>query len=476
LTDLTTPEDFAKLLAATRPAEIFTKGALVKGTIVQISDTDALVDIGGRSEATIARAELVNSTGELTVNVGDPIEATVVSADGGVRLSKKMVAGGSNAREMLMEAFKNHIPVQGRVTASVKGGYEVQVAGTRGFCPFSQIDVRRQEDPTLYFNKTFDFAIKEYHPSRRNLILSRRVLLEKETKKQEAEQRDKITEGTVQKGTVVALQDFGAFIDLGGGIQGLLHISEMSHARVTHPKDLLTIGQEVDVQVLKLDRKKHKISLTRKPLESDPWSNVGKRFHAGQVCTAKVVRTAEFGAFVELEPGLDGLVHVSELHGKLPAAGTELKVQIIKVEPSRRRISLGVASDEAKEGSRVEVKPLRVGDQVTGKVEKVERFGVFLRLGPGRTGVIPNKELGTPRGADHRKMFAPGTELTAEVTEADPAGRRIRLSVTKVAHREEREAIERYRKDATRTTSGSFSTMADAFKAIKGSTPRPGDE
>jgi small subunit ribosomal protein S1 len=464
-------DEFAKLLAATRPVEIFTKGASVKGTIVQIGETDVLVDIGGRSEATIARAELQNAKGELTSKVGDAIEATVVAAEGGVRLSRKLTAG-SQAREMLMEAWKSHIPVQGRVTASVKGGYEVQVAGVRGFCPFSQIDTRRQEDPTLYFNKTFDFQIKEYHPSRRNLILSRRALLEKEIKKQEAEARAQIVEGAVQRGTVVSLQDFGAFVDLGGGIQGLLHVSEMSHARVAHPKDLLAVGQEVEVQVLKLDRKKNKISLTRKPLESDPWSGVDRKFHAGQIQTAKVVRTAEFGAFVELAPGVDGLVHISELQGRKVEAGSELKVQIIKVEPSRRRISLGVASDGAEAGSRVEVKPVRVGDTVTGKVEKVEKFGVFLRIGPGRTGVIPNKELGTPRGADHRKMFAPGTEMTAEVIEADPAGRRIRLSVTKVAHREEREAIERYRKDVTRSTGGSFSTLADAFKAIK---PRSGD-
>ena len=482
MTDSKTPEapdpstvssdEFAKLLAATRPVEVFTKGASVKGTIVQIGETDVLVDIGGRSEATIARAELQNAKGELTSKVGDTLEATVVTAEGGVRLSRKMVGGGSHAREMLMEAWKSHIPVQGRVTASVKGGYEVQVAGVRGFCPFSQIDTRRQEDPTLYFNKTFDFQIKEYHPSRRNLILSRRALLEKESRKQEAEARAQIVEGAVQRGTVVSLQDFGAFIDLGGGIQGLLHVSEMSHARVTHPKDLLSVGQEVEVQVLKLDSKKNKISLTRKPLESDPWSEVDKKFHAGQIQTAKVVRTAEFGAFVELLPGVDGLVHVSELHGRKVEAGSELKVQIIKVEPSRRRISLGVASEGSEAGSRVEVKPVRVGDMVTGKVEKVEKFGVFLRIGPGRTGVIPNKELGTPRGADHRKMFKPGTEMTAEVIEADPSGRRIRLSVTKVAHREEREAIERYRKDVTRSAGGSFSTLADAFKAFK---PRSGD-
>jgi small subunit ribosomal protein S1 len=475
-------DEFAKLLATSADPKSHGAGQVVRGTIVQIGDSDVLVDIGGKSEAAIARAELTGKDGELTVKVGDPLEATVISTDGNVRLSRRMaVSGGRHkdaAREALLEAFRNRVPVQGRVTASIKGGYEVQVSGVRGFCPFSQIDVRRQEDPTLYFNKTFDFLIKEYEPRKRNLILSRRTLIEAEAKKHEQEFRSSLAEGAVLKGTVASLQDFGAFVDLGPGVQGLLHVSEISHARVENPRDVLTVGQAVDVQVLRLDKKKGKISLTRKPLEQDPWTDVESRFHQGQVMTSKVVRVAEFGAFLELAPGVDGLLHVSELASlrgagrqaeaaSLVKAGEEIKVQIMKVDAARRRISLGIPHERAEVGQKVSMPPVKVGDVVTGKVEKVEKFGVFVRLGPGRTGMIPNNELGTPRGSDHRKMFPVGSEMTAEVIETDPGGRKIRLSVSKAEGREERAAMDRYRKDVTRSGAGSFSTLADAFNALK---------
>lgn len=476
--------DFARLLASSHEPARHGRGTLVKGTVVQIGDSDLLVDVGSKSEAVIARSELAGEDGALAVKVGDTIEATVVSADGQLRLSKRLVSTDTrkeDAREMLKEALASRMPVSGRVTASVKGGYEVKVGGVRGFCPFSQIDVRRQEDPTLYFNKSFDFIVKEYDPRKRNLILSRRALLETEAKKQEAEVRSRIEPGGVLTGTVVALQDFGAFVDLGGGVQGLLHVSEISHARVAHPKDLLTVGQSLPVHVLKVDKKRGKISLTRKPLEGDPWQGVSGRIRQGQVVAARVARVTEFGAFLELEPGVDGLLHVSELAGlrggqansgaKAAKAGDEVKVQVIKVEESRRRISLGLADEASAPGETVRVAPVRVGDVVTGKVERVEKFGVFLRLGPGRSGLVPNAELGTPRGTDHRRMFPAGTEMTAEVIEADAGGRKIRLSVTKAEGRAEREAVAKYNKDATRSGSGSLSILADAFNALKKPTP-----
>lgn len=475
-------DEFAKLLAASADPKTHGAGQVVRGTIVQIGDTDILVDIGGKSEASIARTELTGTDGQLSVKVGDPLEATVVSTDGSVRLSRRMaVPGGRNkdaVKEALLEAFRNRVPVQGRVTASIKGGYEVQVSGIRGFCPFSQIDVRRQEDPTLYFNKTFEFLIKEYEPRKRNLILSRRALIEAEAKKHEQEFRAGLAEGAVLQGTVASLQDFGAFVDIGPGVQGLLHVSEISHARVENPRDVLSVGQALDVQILRLDKKKGKVSLTRKPLEQDPWTDVESRFHQGQVITAKVVRVAEFGAFLELAPGVDGLLHVSELASlrgagrqaeaaSLVKPGEEIKVQVMKVDSARRRISLGIPHERAEVGQKVTLAPVKVGDVVTGKVEKVEKFGVFVRLGPGRTGMIPNNELGTPRGADHKKMFPVGTEMTAEVVETDPAGRKIRLSVSKAEGREERAAMDRYRKDVTKSGAGSFSTLADAFNALK---------
>jgi len=487
-------DEFARLLETSVEAKRHTKGARVKGTIVQIGDADALVDVGSKSEAVIARAELAREDGTLEASVGDEIEATVVSTEGSLRLSRRALVDARDkeaARAMLMEAFKSRMPVAGRVTASIKGGYEVQVGKVRGFCPFSQIDVRRQEDPTLYFNKTFDFRIKEYDPRKNNLILSRRTLIEAEAKQREAEIRAKATVGSVMSGTVVSIQDFGAFVDIGGGVQGLLHVSELSHARVAHPNDVLSLGQTLDVQILRLDKKKGKISLTRKPLEADPWDGIADRLKQGQVVTARVARVTDFGAFLELCPGVDGLLHVSEMGPlkdgggsgrnlkaqELAKQGDELTVQIMKVDAARRRVSLGLPAENVEPGQTVAPEPApKQGDIVTGKVERVEKFGVFLRIGPGRTGLIPNSELGTPRGTDHRRMFPPGTEMRAEVIESDPGGRKIRLSVTKAEGREEREAIDRYRKDRSRT-GGSFSTLADAFAALnKKSSPDESDE
>jgi small subunit ribosomal protein S1 len=488
----TSHEEFARLLASSSDPKRHAAGSVVKGKVVQIGETDILVDVGGKSEATIARAELAAEDGSLSIQVGDPIEATVVSTEGGVRLSRRMSASTKDkhaVKQMLIDASRNGVPVSGRVTASVKGGYEVQVSGVRGFCPFSQIDVRRQEDPTLYFHKTFDFLIKEYNPGKRNLVLSRRALIEVEQRKQEEEVRASITEGSVMKGTIVSLQDFGAFIELGGGIQGLLHVSEISHARVEKPSDLLSVGQSLDVQILKIDAKKKKISLTRKPLEGDPWIGVGDRVRQGQVITAKVMRVTDFGAFLEVLPGVDGLLHVSEMAAMkngggagrnakpqdMIKAGEELKVSVVKVDEARRRVSLGLATEKPAPGVSAPPppEPPKVGETVKGKVERVEKFGVFIRLGPGRAGMIPNNELGTQRGADHKRLFPAGTELTAEVIEVDPAGRKIRLSLVKAMGREEREAVEKYRKDPVKSGGTSFSTLADAFNAMKDSPKKP---
>ncbi len=477
MTDSTEPtEEFADLLATSEDPKKPEVGDSVTGTVAQIGPEEILVDFGGKQEGVIARAELLDKKGSLTVKIGDAVQATVVSLDGGLKLSRRphAAAGGdaSKVKEMLIEAQKNRTPVEGRVTASVKGGYEVLVSGVRGFCPFSMIDLKRQHDPTLYFNKTFQFRVKEYTPRKKNLILSRRAILEQEAKKIETEARARITPGAVVKGTVASLHDFGAFIDLGANVQGLLHVSELSHKRVSTPADVLSAGQEVDVQVLRVDKKTRKISLTRKPLEQDPWHGVSTRFRKGQILQPKVVRVTEFGAFCELGDGIDGLLHVSELgaHGRkaedVVKVGEAVKVQIISVEEKRRRISLGLAPDDVAVGAKLEVAALKVGQIVTGKVERIEKFGVFVRMGAGSTGMIPSNELNVPRGADIRKAISIGSEIRAEVIERDKAGRKIRLSARKATVREEREAIDRYRKDANKSGAGSFSTLGDAFDAF----------
>ena len=265
-------EDFASLLAheETGPTTL-DEGQIVKGRVVQISDDSVFVDIQEKGEAIIARAELEDAQGNLEVGVDDEVEATVISTDGEIRLSRKLLKG-MKARALLENAVAHGLPVEGKVAGVIKGGYEVTVGGQRAFCPFSQIDMRRVESSDVYLNQVLEFRVTRYGDNGRNIVLSRRQLLEEQARKAAEETRQKITPGAVLSGTVSSLTDFGAFVDL-GGVQGLVHLSELSHSRTVKPTDFLQVGQTVTVKVLKVDEKsgKGKIALSMKALEGDPW-------------------------------------------------------------------------------------------------------------------------------------------------------------------------------------------------------------
>jgi small subunit ribosomal protein S1 len=264
---------------------------------------------------------------------------------------------------------------------------------------------------------------------------------------------------------VVSLQGYGAFIDL-GGLQGLLHVSEISHARISHPSEALQVGQRVKVKVLKVDAESGKVSLGMRQLEADPWQTVADRVRAGDRFEGKVTRVAEFGAFVAVEPGIEGLVHVSELAlggrgndaRKLVQAGDEMTVKVLAVDAEARRISLGRLDPDAIDETDVVLERGRV---VKGKVDRVEPFGVFVRLGPGVTGLIPNEEMGTDRSADHKRNFPPGTPVEVEIQAVEDNGRRIRLSRASVLAQAERDELERYR---SRDGSSGLTSLGDVLK------------
>jgi small subunit ribosomal protein S1 len=370
-------------------------GQKVKGKVLSVTDESIFVDLGAKSDAVLPAAEVKDKEGKITVAVGDEIEATVAGSDpatGSLILRKK--AGGRGAgrtveiSEEIRQAHTLGLPVEGVVSGFNKGGAEVKVGSLRAFCPSSQLDIRRVDDPASFAGQKLTFKvlrIEEGAGKRPNVVLSRRALMEEEASARAAEARGKLKVGQVVRGRVSSIQAYGAFVDL-GGIEGLLHVSEISHSRTAHPNELLKVGEEIEVQILKIETgapaaaptaggdakgkgprsdsaaKTERISLSRKSLESDPWRDAASRFPEGTELKARVIRLETFGAFVELAPGLDGLLHVSELpsdgrrlkHARDGAQlGQELEVRVSKVELDRRRVSLSLVREDQVEPAAV---------------------------------------------------------------------------------------------------------------------------
>ena len=302
-------EDFAALFEASTKARRFARGQTIEGTIVAIGPEVAFVDVGGKGEATIDIAELKDEDGKLEVAVGERVSAVVVSTGGGIVLSRRLARGAASQRQ-LEDAFHAGLPVEGKVEGAVKGGYEVRIAGLRGFCPASQIDIARSE-AAAHEGRVYEFRIIEFKDRGRNLVVSRRALLEEAQRVAAEEVRQSIAVGAVIAGRIVSVREFGVFVDLGGGVQGLLHVSEMGWSRVSDPATIGKPGDEITVKVLRVDDDTQKIALGLKQLTVDPWSRVLETYEVGQVKPGRVTRIADFGAFVELEPGIEALAHAS---------------------------------------------------------------------------------------------------------------------------------------------------------------------
>jgi small subunit ribosomal protein S1 len=353
-------EDFAAMFEASQQVKRVEQGQTIEGTVVTIGPEVALVDVGSKSEAVIDISELTDDEGHLEVAIGDRIQAVVVSTAGGLTLSRRLARGAATARQ-LEDAFRAHLPVEGKVERVVKGGYEVRIARQRAFCPISQIDTARTTDPAHHEGRVYQFRIIEYKEGGRNLVVSRRALLEEEQRASAQETRRSIVVGAVITGRVTSVVEFGAFVDLGGGVQGLLHVSEMGWSRVSDTSQVVKPGDEITVKVLRVDDDKQKISLGLKQLTEDPWSKVHATYESGQIRTGRVTRVAQFGAFVELEPGIEGLIPLSETGLGRDAdvkrafpTGTNIEVVILEVDATARRIRLSSrAVVQAKEADEV---------------------------------------------------------------------------------------------------------------------------
>jgi small subunit ribosomal protein S1 len=404
----------------------------------------------------------------------------VSSIRDGIHLSKGIRVQGAGALEILREAQQDLIPVEGRVSGVVKGGFEIDLSGIRAFCPISQIDLRFCEKPEDHIGARYPFRIMEIKEKGKNVVVSRRVLLEEEEEKRSKETLERLKPDLVCEGRITKLADFGAFVDI-GGIEGMVHISEISHGRIHHPSEILKPGQPVRVKVMKIEADKEgrsKISLSIKSLEPDAWEK-GLGFEEGGIIRGKVSRLTDFGAFVEVAPGADGLVHISEISyervshpSRLLKEGEMVDVLVMGIDREARRISLSIREATLKkrmeaEGMGSDKVPIEVGQVLKGIVEDSKPYGLFIRLpqfGPKVRGLLPLEELRDSGKGDVKKKFPKGQEIQVEIIAIDEQGR-IRLSQRVMEEREDREDYKKFLEKEEK--GGKLGTLGDILKDLK---------
>ena len=352
---------FAEMMnEATVELDFYEPGQKVKGVVVRISKEYIFLDLGGKSEGVLALSELLDEEGTPTVKEGDTVEAYFLTVERNEKIFTTKMSGAA-ARAHLAEAFHSQIPVEGTVTREIKGGFDVKIGGTRAFCPYSQMSLRRVEDTAQFVDQQLAFKIIEYKENGRNIIVSHRVILEEERQEKKEELKNTLREGMTVTGTITSIRPFGAFVDI-GGIEGLIPVSEISWGRVEDIHATLETGQQVEAAVMKLDWDNDRFSFSLKETLPDPWQTVSENFEEGKNYPGTVARLADFGAFVTLAPGIDGLVHISKLGGgrrinhprEVVQQGEELEVRIDSIDPEEKRISLSVPHIDKEKSRRKE--------------------------------------------------------------------------------------------------------------------------
>ena len=470
---------FAELFEASHktPGRDLFPGETVSGKVIKIGKDTIFVDLGGKSEGIVDVKEFLDEEGTLAIKVGERVDLRVSSTRDGIHLSKGIKIQGADAIEILREAQQNLVPVEGRVAGVNKGGFEVDVSGNRAFCPVSQIDLQFCEKPEEHIGKRYQFRIMEIKEKGRNIVLSRRALLQEEQEKKLKETLARLKPGLDVEGKVTKLAEFGAFVDI-GGIEGMVHISEISHGRIGHPSEILAPGQVVKAKVMKIEPDKggrQRIGLSIKALEPDAWEK-GLEFKEREVIPGKVSRLADFGAFIEVAPGVDGLVPVSEISFERvthPSAvlheGDKVEVLVLEIDEQRRRISLSIREAAVKQrmGEGSSEARLEVGQVLKGIVENSKPYGLFIRLpqlGIGVRGLLPLEELRDPEKKDIKKGFPKGKEIQVEIISIDEKGR-IRLSQRVMKDREDRQDYDKFAEKEDKE--GKLGTWGDVFKDLK---------
>ncbi|MFQ5632756.1 MAG: S1 RNA-binding domain-containing protein, partial [bacterium] len=363
--------------------------------------------------------------------VGDEIEAIVMEIEPTLKISVKL-SGNKDTADNLQNAFQNEIPVTGKITREIKGGFDVDVAGKRAFLPLRHLDVRFVKDTSSHIGQTYDFKIIEFNLENDKFVVSRADLLKKEQAEAAVNAWENIEVGATLTGQVSSIQEFGAFVDL-GGVDGLVHISELSQGYTNHPSEILQIGQEVRVKVIRADREKNRISLSMKELSPDPWDQIESKYGAGQSFSGAIVRKADFGLFVELEPGIDGLLHISqlkketELSDPLYDVGQTVEGWIRSIDLNNKRVSLTLRETAVKNIWENLPEQYAVDHIVEGKVEEATKYGVFVELEPGLTGLMPLSELKKMGFKNPEQDFPTGAALQVKISALDSNRRRISL-------------------------------------------------
>ncbi len=465
-------ESFAEMLEqSSRKTSRLFPGQKVKADVVSISGDLVYIDLGGKSEGVIDAAEVTDKDGNITVKSGDTIEAYFVAVQNGARKMTTLVGGYSAVSlNAIRDAFEAGVPVNGEVRREVKGGFEVSVGGVRCFCPFSQIDLKGGREGGIYLGSTFPFKVIEFGENGKNVIVSRRAVLDRERQDKLDVLKTSLSVGMELPVTVVSLQKFGAFVDL-GGVEGLVPVSELAWERVGKPSDVLAVGQKITVKIISLDWEKNRLTLSLKAMQPDPWSSVAERYTVDSRVPGTITRLTSFGAFVRLETGIEGLIHISNLgagrrinHPKeVVESGQVVEVYVLGVDPANRKISLSLQP-------KVEPKKIvlpNVGDLLDGVVDKVMPFGIFVKMKSGLSGLIPNAETGTPAGTDLKKIFSSGMVVQTVVVEVDTASGKVRLSLKALQDKASQDEYDEYVDSARKVekSTGGFGSLGDILKA-----------
>ncbi|MDH3393341.1 MAG: 30S ribosomal protein S1 [Desulfobulbaceae bacterium] len=445
---------FAQLFEECAP--VVNEGDVAVGTVIEVTDNFAIVDIGDKSESEIALSEFKNDEGQLEVKVGDVFDVFVEKreGDGGLRLSREK-AIGIKVWEDIAKIQEADGTILGRIDNRVKGGLSVDI-GVPAFLPYSQIDLRPVKDLDTLIGESFDFKVLKYNRKRNNVVISRRAILEEERKSKRAEMRSSLEEGATIDGTITNITDYGVFIDL-GGMDGLCHITDLSWGRVSHPSKLFKVGEDIQVKVLKYDKETDKVSLGVKQLKEDPWSTVEDRYPVGAKSTGKVVSITDYGVFAELEEGVEGLIHISEMAwskktrhpSKLVAVGEEVEIMILNIDKDAKRISLGMKQLQPNPWD-VVAEHYPVGSIIEGKVKNITDFGIFIGIEEGIDGLIHVSDLSWTERIKHpSEKFTKGQTIQAVVLKIDQENERFSLGIKQLEPDPWQETVSKYPLGAT---------------------------
>ena len=413
-------------------------GAIVIGTVVEVRNDVVVINAGLKSEGIVPIEQFRNDAGEIDVGVGDEVKVALDSLENGFgeTVLSREKAKRAMVWDELEEALEANATITGRISGKVKGGFTVDIKDVRAFLPGSLVDVRPVRDPVYLEGKELEFKIIKLDRKRNNVVVSRRAVVESEHSEEREQLLERLQEGAIVTGVVKNLTDYGAFVDL-GGIDGLLHITDMAWKRVRHPSEVVNVGDELKVRVLKFDRERNRVSLGLKQLGEDPWDNIARRYPTGARLFGKVSNVTDYGCFVEIEPGVEGLVHVSEMDwtnknvnpSKVVQVGDEVEVMVLDVDEERRRISLGIKQTRANPWEAFAAIHKK-NDKVSGQIKSITDFGIFVGLDGGIDGLVHLSDISwNATGEDIVRNFKKGDTVEAVVLAVDPERERISLGI-----------------------------------------------